>query len=202
MKREMSKTHRRKSQVPVQEPTTNPPPRLPRSREIALQNFSLQIKNTIQKCPIYIDPFLDTVFPINITTALIAQLVNIRHLAVSVPRHEELGPKCHGGPPFPCDDPPQSRERLIGRLRTLPHLIDLVFIFHETRCLLHIESQFQTMEFSHLGDFEWDIRVLANIRALEAKARVEGTIHPEWKMPNFLVKGFDIPDGKLLCQEE
>jgi len=170
----------------------NPPPTLlhvcRQSREVALKKFSLQIKTPIQKCPIYIDPKEDTVYTYNFYASRDPRFTGIRHLAIPFTNNHEFGPKCSPGDKVELGD-------FVRLLRNLPRLTDVVFVNHNGRCLLHVEPQFVTMDFSHWTDSSlsavdnmWDRRVA-----------IEKAHHPEWNVPKFSVKDLRMPDGKLTC---
>jgi hypothetical protein len=178
----------------------NPPPSsllhvCRESREVALKKFSLQIKTPTQKCPIFIDPLLDSVYPINTPQGFEAQLGPIRHLVSSIPLavRYTLGPRCRG---YPCaleQNWEEKIKRLGDLLRSkLSHLIDIVMIDQKSLCLLHMESLFRTLDFSHLKDLESGSLVGEYILALEGGLRRESRAYPEWKVPKYIAKGLAI----------
>lgn len=171
----------------------NPPPTTllhicHQSREVALKKFVLQIKTPIQKCPIYIDPLVDTVYTYNFYASSDPRFVNLRHLAVPFTSDYDFPLECAPGVLG-------TWASLVTRLRNLSHLVDIVFINHYGRCLLHLEDQFNTMEFSHLTDsFRQGLR-----STWDMEVSLEKSLHPEWKVPKFYMKDLKAPDGKLLC---
>lgn len=170
----------------------NPPPTLlhvnRQFREIALKVFSLQIKTPIQKCPIYINPDLDTIYSCNFIASADERFQSIRHLAVPFSNDRIVPPGCSDGYWGQASD-------LYARLRTMPLLEDVVFVSHHGRCLLHIANQLTIINFSHLTKSTspsfaamWNVGV-----------SLEKALHPGWKVPKFYEKNLEMPDGKLNC---
>lgn len=170
----------------------NPPPTLlhvnRRSRELTLKLFPLQIKTMIQKCPIYINPDLDTVYTCNFIASADERFKNIRHLAVPFSNERNLSPGCSDGYWGHAGD-------LITRLRKMPYLEDVLFVNHHGGCLLHISNEFRTIDFFHLT--QSTPAPFASMLQLEIA--LEKAIHPEWKAPKFLQKTQEMPNGGWIC---